>query len=87
MGEHDSILRDTSLEATRAYFAVLRRMTPDERVKQALELSDQMCAVLEAGVRHRHPEYDEQQVRLATIRLRLGTRLFREVHPGVEVRP
>jgi hypothetical protein len=90
MGEADQfdpILRDTSLEATRVYYESLRRMGPARRLKAAFQLSDRMRAVVEAGVRRRHPDYDEERVRLAAIRLRLGDALFREVYGGVEVEP
>ncbi len=40
------------------------------------ELSDNLRAITEAGIRHRHPEYDEEQVRLALIRAVLGDKLF-----------
>ncbi len=78
---------DTDREASAAYYRAMRAMTPEERLCRALELSDQMRAVLAAGVRHRHPEYDDRQVQLATVRLLLGETLFRRVHPGVEVQP
>ena len=87
MTDFSRLMRDTSLEASRVYYAALGRMTPQERIRRAFELSDQARAVLEAGVRWRHPDYDEESVRLATIRLWLGERLFGEVYPGVEVEP
>jgi hypothetical protein len=87
MNQFDPVLRDTTREAAAAFFGALRRTTPDERVRRALEASDRLRDVLEAGVRQRHPQYDDRQVRLAAIRLRLGDALFREVYPGVEVRP
>jgi hypothetical protein len=34
------------------------------------------------GIRGRHPEYDEMQVRLALARLTLGDDLVRRVWPG-----
>ncbi len=88
MTEFDSIMLDTTAEAARVYYAALRQMTPQERLRRAFELSDYMRAVLRSGVRHRHPDYDREQVRLATIRLWLqDDDLFREVYPGVEVQP
>lgn len=87
MADLSFTMRDTTPDAAAVYYAALRRMRPEDRVLRALELSDQMRAVLQAGVRHRHPEYDESAVRLATIRLWLGEKLFREVYPGVEVLP
>jgi len=78
---------DTDREASAVYYRALRAMTPEERLCRGMELSDQMRAVLAAGVRHRHPDYDDRQVQLATVRLLLGETLFRQVHPGVEVQP
>ena len=48
-------------------------------------MSESLREVVAAGVRHRHPEYDEKQVRLAVIRLALGDDLFHKVYPGVIV--
>ena len=87
MADWYSAMRDTTPDGAAVYYAALRRMRPEDRVLRALELSDQMRAVLQAGVRHRHPDYDESAIRLATIRLWLGEELFREVYPGVEVQP
>jgi hypothetical protein len=78
---------DTDREASAVYYRAMRAMTPQQRVCRALELSDQMRSVLAAGIRHRHPEYDDRLVRLATVRLLIGESLFRQVHPGVEVQP
>ena len=51
------------------------------------ELSDAVREIAAEGVRSRHPEYSDEQVRLAVIRLTLGEKLFREAYPGVDVRP
>jgi hypothetical protein len=40
-----------------------------------------------AGVLRRHPNYSDEQVRMAVIRMRLGEALFKKVYPGVEVAP
>ena len=65
--------------------ASLRRLGGIARARQGFELSDELWRIVEAGVRQRHPEYDERRVRLATVRLWLGDELFRRVHPGVEI--
>jgi hypothetical protein len=51
------------------------------------ELNEQMLAWVAAGIRMRHPEYTDEQVRLATIRLRLGDAWFRVGFPGIEIKP
>jgi hypothetical protein len=78
---------DTSLEAARVQFAILRRMGSDGRVRVMFELSETLRAVLRSGIRHRHPEYTEAQVRWALLRLTLGEPLFRQACPGIEVEP
>ncbi|MCL4190123.1 MAG: hypothetical protein KJZ87_00150 [Thermoguttaceae bacterium] len=85
MNEFDPVLTDTTPDAAAVYYEALRQMPPEERVRRGLEASDQLRDVLEAGVRQRHPDYDDRQVKLAAIRHRLGDTLFREVYPGVEV--
>jgi hypothetical protein len=77
---------DTTEEAARVQWEVLRRLTPEKRLQQAFQMTADLQRRLADGVRQRHPEYDERQVRLAVIRLRLGDELFRAVYPGVDVR-
>lgn len=78
---------DTTLEAARVQFDAIRRMTLEERLERGCRLNDEFRALLRAGVRHRHPEYDEEQVRIASVRLLIGEELFRECFPGSDVRP
>ena len=78
---------DTSREAAAVYVRAMKNLGPAGRLKLAFELSQQLTERLEVGVRLRHSEYDENQVRLARIRLQLGAKLFREAFPGVEIRP
>ncbi len=68
---------DTSAEATRVYFAVLRRLGPSGRVQRWVELNRSMRQILADGIRHRHPEYSDAQVRREVVRRLLGERLFR----------
>jgi hypothetical protein len=80
------IAADTSEEAARVQLAVFRRMRPEERLELAFQMTNELRGRLAEGVRQRHPEYSEDQVRLAVIRLTLGDDLFRTVYPDVEVR-
>jgi hypothetical protein len=82
-----SFMRDTTVEAGRVYYGVLRGFGTSGRLQKALRASNRLRGLLEAGVRHRHPDYDSEQVRLATNRLWLGDELFREVYPGVSIQP
>ena len=76
---------DTTLEAARIQNAIYQRMPPEKRLAQAFEMTRSARALSAAGIRHRHPEYTDRQVKLALIRLTLGDDLFRQVYPGVEI--
>jgi hypothetical protein len=69
----------TSIEAARRQFEILRKMDAETRLKMAFELSDNIRSIVEAGVRLRHPEYDEKQVHRQVTRHMIGERLFREI--------
>lgn len=73
---------DTTSDAARVQLAALRRLSPDRRLEMALELSDSLRSVTAAGVRSRHPEFTEEQVHFAVLRLTLGNELFAKVYPG-----
>ncbi len=76
---------DTSLEAARVQCEIYRRMAPEKRLHLAFQMTASARALAAAGVRVRHPEYSERQVKLAVIRLTLGEELFRKVYPGEDV--
>jgi hypothetical protein len=78
---------DTSPEADRVHLDVLRRMGLQGRARLTFALGDSLRSLTESGVRHRHPDYDERRVRLATARLLLGESLFAQVFPREDVRP
>ena len=80
-------LSDTSLEALGVQLDVLRRLGIEGRARLTFDLSDSLRRITEAGVRQRHPDYDDRTVRLAATRLAIGDKLFRLAFPGVEVEP
>jgi hypothetical protein len=75
------------MDVARRVFASLRGLGGARRLQMAFEMSDDLRRIVECGVRSRHPEYDDEQVRLACNRIWLGPELFREVQPGVEIEP
>jgi hypothetical protein len=77
---------DTTPEAARVQREIFRRMSPSQRLHQACEMSDSLQQIVAAGVRSRHPDYDDNQVRLAVIRLTLGDELFHKAYPGANVK-
>lgn len=78
---------DTLPEAAEVHLQVLKRLGPGHRARMAFELSNSLRELSAAGVRMRHPEYDDRKVRLAVIRLAVGEALFRAAFPSEDVRP
>ena len=50
-------------------------------------LSENLCVITEAGIRSRHPNYNNKDIKKAWMRLTLGEKLFNEVFPGSEIEP
>ena len=78
--------QDTTPEAVRVQFSILRKIGLAGRANMAFELSDGLRAITESGVRQRHPDYDDNMVHLAALRLAIGEELFRRAYPHIEVR-
>lgn len=74
--------KDTDAVAHEVQMSVYRRMSPEERLQVGLDLTKLSRRLLEEGVRRRHPEYSEAEVRLATIRAWLGPDLFQRAYAG-----
>jgi hypothetical protein len=73
--------RDTTSESFSAQLAVYRRLGGSRRADLAGQLSAATREITRAGIRSRHPVYDEEQVELALRRLLYGDVLFRRVWP------
>ena len=63
---------DTSPEAEAIQLEIFRRMTPAQRLKLALEMSDSMRNVALAGLRTRRPDLDEMELLRELMRLMYG---------------
>jgi hypothetical protein len=79
---------DTTRQAEEAQLEIFRRMGPEKRLQAGIALS-QLCRKLVAeGVRRRHPEYDEREIKLAAIQLTLPEDLFLAAYPEArDIRP
>jgi len=63
-------------------------MSGRERVAVTFRLNELARRAAEAGIRSRHPDYSEEQVRMALRRLWLGDELTRQAWPDRElIRP
>lgn len=73
--------RDTSPETFAQQLAVYRRMAPAARVALAMDMTEEVRRVTAAGIRTRHPEYDDATVLAALRRVVLGDELFQAAWP------
>lgn len=72
----NGIPADTTLEAARKEFEILRSLGPEVRARMAFEMSDSLRRVVEAGVRDRHPDFDQKKIKLEVLRLMVGDKLY-----------
>ena len=79
-----AIRTDTTFEAACRQNEILRRIGIAGRARMTFELGDNLRRIVEDGVRHRHPDWDNEAVRLRAIRLTLGKRLFEEAFGDIE---
>jgi hypothetical protein len=73
---------DTSADAEKVQIEIFRRMSPEKRLQSAALLSENCRTLLAEGIRKRHPNYNEEQVRLAVIRCLLPESIFLQAYPG-----
>jgi hypothetical protein len=74
----DRTLDDTTADALAVQIRALRRIGPGGRAAMMFELSDNLRSLVEAGVRHRHPRWDDRAVEREVTRLMIGDDLFRQ---------
>jgi hypothetical protein len=73
---------DTSRDAHDVQIALYRRRGGAWRLQTSLRLSDFTRRLTKAGIRDRHPEYSEEQVRRAFMRLMHGDEVARAIWPN-----
>ncbi len=70
---------DTSPEAYAVQLELLRRMSPLMRLRKAFALSRHVKRMAMAAIRRRHPEFDDNAVRLKFIEVTYGKTLANDV--------
>lgn len=70
---------DTSHAAARMQREIFASMSGSERVAIAIRMSEEARDVTRNGIRHRHPDWDDQQVHRELLRLTLGDALAAKV--------
>jgi hypothetical protein len=76
---------DTSPEAQAVQDMRYRELGAFRRLETAFRLSASVRALAAAGVRHRHPDYSEDDVARAVARLALGDALVRQAWPDQDL--
>ena len=75
-------MQDTTPEAQAALLAYRRGLSEAERARQGFALCRFAREVRRRGIAERHPDYDDDQVRLALIRSELGDALYIAAYLG-----
>lgn len=73
---------DTSPEIEEIQIEIFRKMEPERKLSLVFQLMALEKEIMIEGIRNRHPEYTDQEVKLAFIRLSLGDVIFEKVYPG-----
>jgi hypothetical protein len=71
--------RDTSSDARRVQLNALRRLGGETRLLMACQMADEARALSEAGIRARHPDWTDAEVRGELLILLLGRDLAAKV--------
>ena len=79
------IPKDTDPEAYDVQIRAYRRMGGIGRTAVMFRLTEMARKIAAAGIRERHPDYDEEHVRTALFRLRFGDELARQIFPDREL--
>lgn len=77
-----SLPLDTTRAADDVQLQAYRRLGGAERVAIGFRLRSMIREVALAGIRRRHPEYDEAEAQRALRRLLLGDELVRQAYRG-----
>lgn len=70
---------DTCADAEAVQLQLLRKMTPQQRLQKACNLSAQLRNMAFDAIRRRHPDFSEDEVRLKFIEVTYGKQLADDV--------
>ncbi len=74
---------DTSRESMEVLVGLYRQMTPEEKLRRVFDAYAMGRRLAMAGIRDRHPNWNEQQVWREWAKCHLGEELFEKVY-GVQ---
>jgi hypothetical protein len=79
-------LTDTSRDALEAMSALYAKMTPEEKLRRVRELTRAASRLALIGLRMRHPDETDAQLRVRLAHIRLGEKLAEQVYPDSATR-
>ncbi len=75
----NTIPADTTVEAARKQFEILRRLTPQKRALISFEISDNIRQIVIAGIKKMHPDFTDTQIKKELLRRTVGDELSRKI--------
>ena len=84
--DNKSIPFDTARDAAVKQLDILRKMDIEGRAAMTFELSDNLRSILAAGIVQRHPDYSDDEIKMAVMRLTIDKKLFDQAFPDCKVR-
>jgi hypothetical protein len=75
----NAIPADTTVEAARKQFEILRRLTGQKRALISFEISDNIRQNVIAGIKKLHPDFTDTEIKKELIRRMVGDELFRKI--------
>ncbi len=79
--------RDTGQRAHDHQVRLYRAMSAEQRSELALRMSDDLRRIAAEGIRTRHPDYSESELRRALLAVFYGVEAAAKVWPGLPVPP
>lgn len=70
---------DTTVEAARKQFEILRRLTPQKRALISFEISDNVRQNVIAGIKKLHPDFTDTEIKKELLRRTVGDELYRKI--------
>jgi hypothetical protein len=79
--DNKSIPSDTLQGSAVKQFKVLQKMDINTRAAMTFELSDNLRLILEDGIRQRHPDYCDNDIKMSVLSLTIEKNLFNQAFP------
>lgn len=83
--DNKTIPSDTTQDAAVKQFDILKKMDINARAAMTFELSDNLRSIIEAGIRLRHPNYCDDDIKISALSLTVDKKIFNQAFPDCKV--